>query len=153
MSYSVSHNFLGHITAIGDLNIQYGGFIPRILAVGDIEITYNIFGRVLSIGGHPCTYKAWYSSCMSAVGTMKIKRNKLGKVLAIDNMSLAYKGWFGNFISIGCAASEAIGDLQITYKGLGKMAEVITSGGDLTRQQKIALTVMLIEKYQSETAD
>jgi hypothetical protein len=145
MSYSVSHNFLGHITAIGDLNIQYGGFIPRILAVGDIEITYNIFGRVLSIGGHPCTYKAWYSSCMSAVGTMKIKRNKLGKVLAIDNMPLAYKGWFGNFISIG--------DVQITYKGLGKMTEVITSGGDLTRQQKIALTVMLVEKYQSETAD
>jgi hypothetical protein len=145
MSYSVSHNFLGHITAIGDLNIQYGGFIPRILAVGDIEITYNIFGRILAIGGHPCTYKAWYSSCMSAVGTMKIKRNKLGKVLAIDNMSLAYKGWFGNFISIG--------DLQITYKGLGKMAEVITSGGDLTRQQKIALAVMLVEKYQSETAD
>jgi hypothetical protein len=32
------------------------------------------------------------------------------------------------------------------------MAEVIT-GGDLTRQQKIALTVMLVEKYQSETAD
>jgi hypothetical protein len=145
MSYSVSHNFLGHITAIGDLNIQSGGFIPRILAVGDIEITYNIFGRVLSIDGHPCTYRAWYSSCISAVGTMKIKRDRMGKVLAIGNMPLAYKGWFGNFISIG--------DVQITYKGLGKMAEVITSGGDLTRQQKIALTVMLIEKYQSETAD
>jgi hypothetical protein len=145
MSYSVSHNFLGHITAIGNLNIQYGGFIPRILAVGDIEITYNIFGRILSIGGQPCTYRAWYSSCMSAVGTMEINRNKLGKVLAIGNMPLAYKGWFGNFISIG--------DVQITYKGLGKMAEVITSSGDLTRQQKIALTVMLVEKYQSETAD
>jgi hypothetical protein len=145
MSYSVSHNFLSHITAIGDLNIQSGGFIPRILAVGDIEITYNIFGRVLSIDGHPCTYRAWYSSCISAVGTMKIKRDRMGKVLAIGNMPLAYKGWFGNFISIG--------DVQITYKGLGKMAEVITSGGDLTRQQKIALTVMLIEKYQSETAD
>jgi hypothetical protein len=145
MSYSVSHNFLGHITAIGDLNIQYGGFIPRILAVGDIEIAYNIFGRVLSIGGHPCTYRAWYSSYMSAVGTMEIKRNKMGKVLALGNMPLAYKGWFGNFISIG--------DVQITYKGLGKMAEVVTSGGDLTQQQKIALTVMLVEKYQSETAD
>jgi hypothetical protein len=77
---------------------------------------------------------------------MKIKRDKMGKVLAICNMPLAYKGWFGNFISIG--------DVQIIYKGLGKMAKVITtSGGDLTRQQKIALTVMLIEKYQSETAD
>jgi hypothetical protein len=145
MFYSVSHNFIGHITAIGDLNIQYGGFIPRILAVGDIEITYNIFGRIVSIGGQICIYKAWYSSCMSAVGTMEIKRNKLGKVLAINNMPLVYKGLFGNFISIG--------DVQITYKGLGKMAEVINSGGDLTRQQKIALTVMLIEKYQSETAD
>jgi hypothetical protein len=145
MSYSVSHNFLGHITAIGDLNIQYGGFIPRILAVGDIEITYNIFGRILAIDGHPCTYRAWYSSCMSAVGKMEIKRNKMGKILAISNMQLTYKGWLGNFISIG--------DVQITYKGLGKMAEVITSAGDLTRQQKIALTVMLVEKYQSETAD
>jgi hypothetical protein len=145
MSYSVSHNFLGHITAIGDLNIQYGGFIPRILAVGDMEIAYNILGRVLSIDGHPCTYKSWYSSCLSAVGKMEIRRDKMGQVLAIGNMPLAYKGWFGNFISIG--------DVQITYKGLGKMAEVITSGGDLTRQQKIALTVMPIEKYQSETAD
>jgi hypothetical protein len=146
MFYPVTHNFVGQITAIGNLNIHYGGFVQRIQAVGDIEVTYNIFGRILSIDGHPCTYKAWYSSCISAVGTIEIKRDKMGKVLAIGNMPLAYKGWFGNFISIG--------NVQIIYKGLGKMAEVITtSGGDLTRQQKIALTVMLIEKYQSETAD
>jgi hypothetical protein len=142
--HSVTHDFAGRVTAIGNLNIHYGGFVQRIQAVGDIEV-YNIFGRILSIDGHPCTYRAWYSSCISAVGTMEIKRHKMGKVLAIGSMSLAYKGWFGNFISIG--------DVQIIYKGLGKMAEVITSGGDLTRQQKIALTVMLIEKYQSETAD
>jgi hypothetical protein len=146
MLYPVTHNFVGQITAIGNLNIHYGGFVQRIQAVGDIEVTYNIFGRILSIDGQPCAYRAWYSSCISAVGTMEIKRDKMGKVLAIGDMPLAYKGWFGNFISIG--------DVQIIYKGLGKMAEVITtSGGDLTRQQKIALTVMLIEKYQSETAD
>jgi hypothetical protein len=92
MSYSVSHNFLGHITAISDLNIQYGGFIPRILAVGDMEIAYNIFGRVLLIDGHPCTYRAWYSSCMSAVGKMEIKRNKMS-----GNVPLAYKSFLGDF--------------------------------------------------------
>jgi hypothetical protein len=145
MLYPVTHNFVGQIIAIGNLNIYYGGFVQRIQAVGDIEVTSNISGRILSIDGQPCTYKAWYSSCISAVGTMEIKRHKMGKVLAIGNMPLAYKGWFGNFISIG--------DVEIIYKGLGKMAEVITNGGDLTRQQKIALTVMLIEKYQSETAD
>jgi hypothetical protein len=62
MVYSVSHDLVGHVTAIGDLNVRYSKFVRRISAVGEMEVMYHLFGRVrlidnelfIPIGGRGC---------------------------------------------------------------------------------------------------
>jgi hypothetical protein len=135
MLYQINHSFLGRITSIGDLDVQYANL--RLAAVGDIKITYSRWGKVSEIDGQSCYYENWWSP-MSSVGNTEITWS-WGRMQLIGSLPVVH-GFWGSVLSIG--------DMQISYDTFGRMIEINTNG-TMTHQQQVALVIVLLRIQES----
>lgn len=135
MLYQFNYDLFGKLLSIGDLEIRYTNILSSISDVGDIGITYDLLHRIVTIDGQNCTYKGWLS-LLSSVGNIEIARS-WGQIKSIGDLNVC------------CSRSgrlQSIGNLKVSYGNFGKMTEINTVGdSNLTHQQKIALTVILLE--------
>jgi hypothetical protein len=137
MIHKIDHKLLGGIDSIGILQVRRTSFVERIAAIDNIDITYNLFGQVLTIDSQECVYQRrwWVLSSLISVGHRQIKRDGF-KISEIGNMPVVYKR----------DKPQSIGDMRMSYGKLGRMIELTTTGDrELTHEQKISLTIVLLE--------
>jgi hypothetical protein len=149
MIYKIDYSLMGWMQSIGDISIGRNSS-HKLESVGTIYITYNLFGRVLTIDGRECGYSGWFSPILS-VGDIPVSWEKSkwwgsgSKMLAVGDLKLGYDKR---------SRIQSIGNLQISYGKFGRMTEIVTAGDrDITHLQQIALTLILLEKEGTETAD